>query len=98
SRATNLVARRPERSIIPTHAPTRGRNPIIATAPVQSSQARARGKIPIAPAAPSVPPLPRFRALPLFGRRQSVRGDSFVIPASENLHTSRHCPPFEWHT
>jgi hypothetical protein len=55
SRATNLVARRPERSFIPTHTPTRGRNPIIATAPVQSSQVRARGKIPIAPAAPSVP-------------------------------------------
>jgi hypothetical protein len=35
-----------------------------------------------------VPHLPRFRALALFGRRPSVRGDSFVIPASENLHTS----------
>src|SRR6202043_1194354 len=86
SRATNLVARRPERSFIPTHTPTRGRNPIIATAPVQSSQARARGKIPIAPTAPSVPHLPRFRALALFGRRPPVPGDSFVIPASENLH------------
>src|SRR3984893_3473950 len=98
SRATNLVARRPERSFIPTHTPTRGRNPIIATAPVQSSQARAGGKIPIAPTAPSVPHLPRFRALALFGRRPPVPGDSFVIPASENLHISgsqlareRHC-------
>src|ERR1700676_2982982 len=100
SRATNLVARRPERSFIPTHTPTRGRNPIIATAPVQSSQARARGKIPIAPTAPSVPPLPRFRALALFGRRPPVPGDSFVIPASENLHTSglmhrSRVPPFD---
>jgi hypothetical protein len=27
--------------------------------------------------------------LALFGRRPSVPGDSFVIPASENLHKSR---------
>jgi hypothetical protein len=27
--------------------------------------------------------------LALFGRRPSVRGDSFVIPASENLHRNR---------
>jgi hypothetical protein len=26
--------------------------------------------------------------LALFGRRPSVRGDSFVIPASENLHNT----------
>jgi hypothetical protein len=36
-----------------------------------------------------VPYLPRFRALALFGRRPSVPGDSFVIPASENLHNNR---------
>jgi hypothetical protein len=31
---------------------------------------------------------PRFRALALFGRRLSERGDSLGIPASENLHTT----------
>ena len=36
-----------------------------------------------------MPYLPRFRALALFGRRPSVPGDSFVIPASENLHNRR---------
>src|SRR3984893_3944444 len=47
-----------------------------------------RGKISIAPAAPSVPHFPRFRALALFGRRPQERVDSVVIPASKNLHTS----------
>jgi hypothetical protein len=47
------------------------------------------GEIPIAPAALSVPYLPRLRALALFGRRPSERGDSLGMPASENLHTSR---------
>src|SRR6266478_8493535 len=49
-----------------------------------------RGKIPIAPAAPPVPRFPRFRALALFGRRPPHRVDSLVMPASENLHMSRH--------
>jgi hypothetical protein len=40
-----------------------------------------------------VPHLPRFRALALFGRRPSVPGDSFVIPASENLHFSDKSTP-----
>jgi hypothetical protein len=48
-----------------------------------------RGKISIAPAAPSVPHFPRFRALALFGRRPQERVDSVVIPASKNLHRSR---------
>jgi hypothetical protein len=47
-----------------------------------------RGKISIAPAAPSVPHFPRFRALALFGRRPPRRVDSIVMPASENLHKS----------
>ena len=34
-----------------------------------------------------MPHSPRFRALALFGRRLSERVDSFVTPASENLHT-----------
>src|ERR1700686_3544399 len=46
-----------------------------------------RSKISIAPAAPSVPHFPRFRALALFGRRPQERVDS-VVPASKNLHTS----------
>ena len=42
-------------------------------------------------------PLPhftRFRALALFGRRPLQRVDSPVMPATENLHTSRHRPNF----
>src|SRR6266487_6456598 len=42
------------------------------------------------PAAPPVPNFPRFRALALFGRRPPQRVDSLVMPASENLHKSRH--------
>jgi hypothetical protein len=34
--------------------------------------------------------------LALFGRRPSVRGDSFVIPASENLHNSGNSQTFLW--
>jgi hypothetical protein len=45
-----------------------------------------RGQISIAPADLSVPYLPRLRALALFGRRPSERGDSLGMPASENLH------------
>jgi hypothetical protein len=37
-----------------------------------------------------VPHTPRFRALTLFGRRLSERGDGLGIPASENLHKSGH--------
>jgi len=33
-----------------------------------------------------VPHTPRFRALALFGRRLSERGDGLGMPASENLH------------
>jgi hypothetical protein len=36
--------------------------------------------------------IPRFRALALFGRRLSERGDGLGIPASENLHRFRHAP------
>jgi hypothetical protein len=46
------------------------------------------------PAAPPVPHFPRFRALALFGRRSSERVDSFVMPASENLHRNGHLPRF----
>jgi hypothetical protein len=33
-----------------------------------------------------VPNFPRLRALALFGRRLSERGDGLGMPASENLH------------
>ena len=36
-------------------------------------------------------PPPRFRALALFGRRSHQRVDSPVMPATKNLHNSRHC-------
>jgi hypothetical protein len=50
--ATNPVAPRPDRSFTPTYPTTLGRKPIAATVTIQPQQARTRGKIPIAPAAP----------------------------------------------
>src|SRR5712671_4878242 len=50
--ATNPVAPRPDRSFTPTYPTTLGRKPIAATLTIQPQQARTRGKIPIAPAAP----------------------------------------------
>ena len=47
---------------------------------------------PHSPAAPAVLHLPRFRALALFGRRPPERVDGAVMPASENLHRTRHDP------
>ena len=44
-----------------------------------------RHQIPIAPAAPPVPNLPRLRAFALFGRRPPQRAEGFVMPASKNL-------------
>ena len=43
-------------------------------------------KVAMCTAALSVPHTPRFRALALFGRRLSERGDGLGMPASENLH------------
>jgi hypothetical protein len=51
-------------------------------------KSRTRGQT--APTAPPVPHFPRLRALALFGRRPPQRVVSLVMPASENLHTSRH--------
>jgi hypothetical protein len=48
------------------------------------------GKIPIALAAPPLPHFPRFRALALFRRRPHQPVARSSIPASENLHMSRH--------
>jgi hypothetical protein len=57
------VAPRPDRSFTPTYPTTLGRKPIAATLTIQPQQARTRGKIPIAPAAP-----------PLRCRCQSIEG------------------------
>ena len=40
-------------------------------------------------------PPPRFRALALFGRRSHQHVDSPVMPATKNLHRSRHGTPFD---
>ena len=45
--------------------------------------------IPITLAALPGATLPRLRALALFGRRPPQRVDSLLMPASENLHTTR---------
>jgi hypothetical protein len=58
--------------------------------PALARQHTRRRQIPIAPAALSVPHTPQFRALALFGRRLSERGDGLGMPASENLHNRRH--------
>jgi hypothetical protein len=52
TRATDLVALRPDRSFKPTHVTMARGMPIAPTASIQLHQARARGKMPIAPAAP----------------------------------------------
>src|SRR5207244_13588734 len=49
-----------------------------------------RHAIPIALAASPLPNCPRLRALALFGRRPLQRLVSLVIPATKNLHRSRH--------
>ena len=56
--------------------------------------ARRRYQIPIAPAAPPVPNLPRLRAFALFGRRPPQRAEGFVMPASKNLHSLDRIRPF----
>jgi len=62
------------------------RKPVAAIASVQAPHARPRGEIPIAPAAPPLPHIPRFRALALFGRRPPVLVVGSSFPATENLH------------
>jgi hypothetical protein len=69
---------------------------LCATAPPLASRWHARGRlaaqIPIAERAarPTERTLPRFRALALFRRRSPERVASSSLPASENLHTTRH--------
>ena len=62
--------------------------PIAATASIQPHQARARGKIPIAPAAPRHTP-PAISCLGAFRPPAALPRGSAVIPAAENLHTKR---------
>ena len=90
SRTANLLAQRAIRLFTPPRTPTLQGKAIGSAASLQRPRHPPRGQIPIAPAAPSVPNTPRFRALALFRRRPPERVDDLDIPASENLHTSRH--------
>src|SRR5260221_6974091 len=87
-RTANPVEQRPIRSFAPARTPKIQAKAIRSPASAQLPQHSRRRQIPIAPAALSVPHTPRFRALTLFGRRLSERGDGLRIPASENLHIS----------
>ncbi len=86
-----LVEQPAIRSFTPARTPKLRAKTTASTASDQLHQHSRRRQIPIAPAAPSVPHTPRFRALALFGRRPSERVDGLGIPASENLH--RTCLP-----
>src|SRR6195256_6702914 len=86
----NPVEQRAIRSFAPARTPKIRAKAIRSPASPQLPQHSRRRQIPIAPAAPSVPHTPRFLALALFGRRLSERSDGLGIPASENLHKSRH--------
>jgi hypothetical protein len=87
-RAANPVEQPAIRSFAPPRTPKLRPKTTVSTGSDQIHQHSRRRQIPIAPAALSVPNTPRFRALALFGRRLSERGESLVMPASENLHTS----------
>lgn len=89
-RTANPVEQRPTRSFAPAPTPKIQAKAIRSPASAQLPQHSRRRQIPIAPAALSVPHTPRFRALTLFGRRLSERGDGLGIPASENLHKRRN--------
>jgi hypothetical protein len=76
--ATNSVALPADRSFKPTHATLLRRKPIAATASIQPQQARTRGKIPVAPAAP----LPHTSAISCLG--------AFWTPAATARGRVRH--------
>ena len=90
NRTANLLAQRAIRLFTPARTPTLQGKAIGSAASLQRPRHPRRGQIPIAPAAPSVPITPRFRALALFGRRPPERVDDLCIPASENLHRLGH--------
>ena len=89
-RTAHPVEQRAIRSFAPARAPKIQAKAIRSPASPQPPKHSRRRQIPIAPAALSVPHTPRFPALALFGRRPPERVDHLCIPASENLHTSRH--------
>jgi len=93
SHTANLLAQRAIRLFTPTRTPTLQGKAIGSAASLQRPRHSRRGRIPIAPAASSVPHTPRFRALALFGRWLPQRVDGLGIPASENLHKLGHWPP-----
>jgi hypothetical protein len=78
--------------LAPARTPKIRAKAIRSQASAQLPQHSRRRQIPMAPAALSVPHTPRFRALALFGRRLSQRGDGLGMPASENLHIRGHEP------
>jgi hypothetical protein len=80
-RTANPVEQRAIRSFAPARTPKIRAKAIRSPASPQLPQHLRRRQIPIAPAALSVPHTPRFRALALFGRRLSERGDGLVMPA-----------------
>src|SRR5450759_5609153 len=67
-----------------------GRNATGSAASIQTPRASRRGQIPIAPAAPSLPHTPRFRALALLGRRLPSTWMASAFRRPRNLHTSGH--------
>jgi hypothetical protein len=91
-RTANPVEQRAIRSFAPARTLKIPAKAIRSPASAQLPQHTRRRQIPIAPAALSVPHTPRFRALALFGRRLSERGDGLGMPASENLHKKRRLP------
>ena len=90
SHTANLLAQRAIRLFTPARTPTLQGKAIGSAVSLQRPRHSRRGQIPIAPAAPSVPHTPRFRALALFGRWPPQRVDGLGIPASENLHIIGH--------
>src|ERR1700674_3437440 len=70
--------------------PPRRSLPPCPIATIHSHHLRLRAQIAIEPAAPPGAHPPRFPALALFRRRPTACVDSLGIPASENLHRSRH--------
>src|SRR5271154_2726990 len=73
TRTANLVVHRPIHRFVPTPTTVLRAKAIASTAPARPPSDQRRGQFPIAPAAPSVPYPPQFRALALFGRRPPER-------------------------
>ena len=89
SHSFNPVALSADRSFTPTCKSRLPRKPIAAAAAIQSQQARTRGEIPIAPAAPRHT-LPAISCLGAFRPPATGTRGQAVIPAAENLHKLRH--------